>query len=253
MKAVNRFVLILLVIGTSLFSCRFEEDTGKKYALVYGINDYANLLPYPNGDLRYCENDANDIDSVLTSEGYQTTLRTGSDATKANMFSDLDNLSAIVKPEDIVVFHFSGHGSENGEPGREYLCPYELDKSDVVGTCIDTETLAAYLKKINTDKIVCIFDHCYSGGNIVDNANYIILAAAKHDEESFEYELFGNGLFTFFILQGIGNKNADLNNDDFISAAELFNFAKTNVEDMISYQHPQYYGKKDIDINLFDI
>ncbi|HPT98380.1 MAG TPA: caspase family protein [Armatimonadota bacterium] len=144
----------------------------EKWALLVGINDYeASQIP----DLRGCENDVKLMQMVLTQKfGFpQKNIRTvlSRDATKKRILEEFDNwLVKQAKPGDVVLFHFSGHGSQapddNGdEPDDrmdETLCPTNIRTSAAFDDIRDEE-FGAVINKLKASSITIILDCCHSG------------------------------------------------------------------------------------------
>src|SRR6266542_6110298 len=81
-----------------------------KRALLIGVDAYPHVPP-----LNGCVNDAQVMRSVLVdSFGFSAdhiSLLVNDQATRAGILSAFDALVSDTGPDDIVVFHFSGHGS----------------------------------------------------------------------------------------------------------------------------------------------
>jgi len=66
------------------------------------------------------------------------------------------------------------------------------------------------------------------------------MTASNQYEYSFEYDLLQHGIFTYFILDGFTNLNADKNSDNHLTIRELFDYAETNTVFYFGSQHPQF-------------
>lgn len=108
-----------------------------KRALLVGLNRY----PDPINSLRGCLNDVAQIRQLITSRldfaQRDIVTLTDSHATTRSIVSQLGGLVDDASPGDVLLFHYSGHGSQvddqNGdEPDRldEIICPYDLDWND---------------------------------------------------------------------------------------------------------------------------
>ncbi len=134
-----------------------------KRAVCVGINDY----PGTNMDLAGCVNDALDWKGVLEGRGYQVTLLTDGQATRAAMLDALTTLVAGAGPGDSIVFTYSGHGSwlpdENGDEDDlrdEMMCPYDvMDKQYL----LDDDIAGVLAKKKDGVDLFIISDSCHSG------------------------------------------------------------------------------------------
>lgn len=90
---------------------------GNKYAIVIGISNY----PGTANDLQYCDDDAQDIYSALTTlYGYASGnihLLLNMGASYAAILGAVNDIKSRAVASDEVVFFFSGHGA-NGKADR---------------------------------------------------------------------------------------------------------------------------------------
>ena len=143
----------------------------EKWALMVGVNDYmSERIP----DLRGCENDVNLMKTLLVQKFAfpEKNIRTvfSRDATKKRILAEMENwLIRQAKPGDVVVFHYSGHGSQiaddNGDEKDgidETICPTDIRTSSEV-TDIRDDELGGVFKRIKASSITVILDSCHSG------------------------------------------------------------------------------------------
>ena len=130
-----------------------------KKAICVGINNY----PGTSNDLQGCVNDANDWSALLNSFGFETSLMLDSQATRQNVKAALNGLVASAGEGDVIVFTYSGHGTQvtdfSGDEGDVYdEAIYVYD-----GTILDDD-LRAIINKIDPKAtLVVISDSCFSG------------------------------------------------------------------------------------------
>lgn len=172
------------------------QDTRRKLALIVGINNY----PKGMSSLRGCLTDvemqyellvhrfgflpedikiiSDPLDGILSD-------RVTAPPTRENILGAFeDHLIAQAQADDIVVFHYSGHGStvkeNNGIPefnnqngtlvpndGRSNLSPDSNQVNDIMG-----KTLFLLTYALKTDKVTLILDSCHSQGGIRGNLVY---------------------------------------------------------------------------------
>ena len=182
-------LLLSLATGGSL-------EAMEKWALLIGVNDYTRGPP--QWDLRGCENDVAMTRELLTTkygfppEHVKTLL--SSEATVENIVAALENwLIAQSQPDDIVYFHFSGHGSQtkdregDEEDGLdELLCPSNMELGDV-STIITDDQLREMLARIPAHNVTIVIDACHSGTGTRD----LSLSRARYVE--FDPELRQGG------------------------------------------------------------
>jgi hypothetical protein len=143
-----------------------------KKALLVGINDYA---PVGAGgpDLNGCVNDVRDMASTLCGMGIipasSASLRILTDvrATRKNILDGLKWLVTGAKTGDVLVFHYSGHGTQvadihGDEPDKwdEAICPHDFSTAGF----ITDDTLRNIFKGVSSGvNLDVILDSCFSG------------------------------------------------------------------------------------------
>jgi len=142
-----------------------------KRALLIGINKYQ----IPGADLRGCVNDVKDLSAALTEfHGFKkkdiTVLLDGK-ATQKAMQAGIKSLLRGAKKGDVLVLHYSGHGSNVPDDARnkdeadgrdEILCPTDLNwddplRDDWLRKMFDTLPAGV--------SFTTIMDCCHSGTN----------------------------------------------------------------------------------------
>jgi metacaspase-1 len=130
-----------------------------KKAVCIGINNY----PGTANDLQGCINDANDWAALLLGFGFSVNTMLDAQATRQNVKAALGELVSAAGAGDVVVFTYSGHGTQvfdiSGDEGDTYdEAIYVYD-----GTVLDDE-LRAIITNINPQAtLVVISDSCFSG------------------------------------------------------------------------------------------
>ena len=138
-----------------------------KKALLIGINHYQ----VPGANLRGCVNDVTNLKRALVQfAGFtETNTKTLLDlrATKAAMQTGMQNLIKGAKKGDVLVLHYSGHGSnvpdKNGDEADhrdEILCPTNLDWADPL---LDDWLRVTFDKLPAGVSFTVIMDCCHSG------------------------------------------------------------------------------------------
>ena len=161
--------LIALILLTIWF-CSMIPASAEELALLVGINQYKHI-----SGLSGCENDVAMIKDVLVkkfgfqSRNIQTLL--SAQATGKAIRDGLRWLASEAQPGDVVVFHFSGHGSQVRDDRNatdeqdgldETICPYDVNLGKE-STHIRDDELNQLLNAIKADNLTVIFDSCHSG------------------------------------------------------------------------------------------
>ncbi len=110
--------------------------SGRLYALLVGINDY----PAPVGKLRGCLNDLDQVREWLTDsyggERLAIECLSDSEATRANLIRLFRGHLGQAGPDDVVLFHYSGHGARSrSAPAFARYYPDGFDEGLV---CVDS-------------------------------------------------------------------------------------------------------------------
>lgn len=143
-----------------------------KKALLVGINDYA---PIGAGgpDLSGCVNDVRDMAHTLNTLGIipagprSMRILTDSRATKAAILAGFKWLVRGAKKGDVLIFHYSGHGSQiadiSGEEidhRDETICPHDFDTAGMITDDAFRSLLSGLPAGVNVD---IFLDSCHSG------------------------------------------------------------------------------------------
>ncbi|MEO0535514.1 MAG: caspase family protein [Cyanobacteria bacterium P01_A01_bin.123] len=157
------------------------QNTPRKLGLLVGLNQYSELsgIRHLNGCLTDVEMQ---YELLVHRYGFNPSdivVLTDGDASRDRILSAFENhLIDQAKAEDVVVFHFSGHGSRVLDPepipdltfagGRGYngtLVSFDArdrraeDVDDIMG-----KTLFLLTHALQTENVTTIIDSCYSGG-----------------------------------------------------------------------------------------
>jgi hypothetical protein len=178
---------------------------------------------------------------------------TGDVATSQNILDAIDDLADDVVEGDEVVFFFSGHGtiqSRNNTKGKKSKVGNSTgivtwnDDVDDMAVIWDYELQEAF-KGFPTDRIIYIFDCCNAGGMTELEGNGVICMATTENGTSAEYGVdygppiqdlgqINHGLFTyFFVVLGLEMQQyspANVNDDEYVTVEEAYDFARLNLE-----------------------
>ena len=164
-NAIVQGLAAICIFALGINGARAEDG---RHALIVGIGNYSaasqasQLLGVPQ-DMQNARRmaqamgvDATNIVEVRDQE-----------ATKKRILSELDRLSAKVKPGGRVLFYFSGHGTRfSSDQGCvEGLQTYTSGRATVADVLTE-EDLAKYTRPISerADKVIAFIDACFSGG-----------------------------------------------------------------------------------------
>ncbi|MEM9218958.1 MAG: caspase family protein [Cyanobacteria bacterium P01_F01_bin.150] len=178
------------------------QPTRRKRALLVGINDYPQESRFT--DLKGCLKDVEMQEQLLRHRFGFTDIETllNEEATRDNILHCFKEF--LIEPcrdEDVIVFHFSGHGRQvldpdggvfsltegETEPLNSTIVPADDDSAlsqDKVVSDIMGRTLFLLTSALKTPNVTIILDSCYSGGGVRGNTR--VRSAADDFRRTFE-------------------------------------------------------------------
>ena len=174
MKTIKRFwrPAMVAMLAVLLPACSYEIDYDR-YAIVYGISDYA-LFGTGSGDLEFCHVDAEDMASLLYHQGYEVLLQTDLSATYSQLEADIATVEHEAGAGDLFLFYFSGHGLQSSDiRGGESTTADSAQEGILLNEGGDhmvliDDDLGKLVERVSCDRRIVIIDACNSGG-FIDN------------------------------------------------------------------------------------
>ena len=219
-------------------------------AVVIGVESY-QYVP----DATFAYNDAEVFREYLAEtmgmKRQRIKLATNSKATQAE-FSKLLGPNGwlarnVVKGKSDVVVYFSGHGIASADAKSSGILPFDVDPNYSVG--LPTEQLYEDLSAMEAKSVTVFLDACFTGQTrnsemLIANArpivirplaqsvpsNVTVISAASGSQISGAIEEKEHGLFTYYVLKGLGGE-ADANKDTVLKMNELSEYVSTNVRE----------------------
>ncbi|BAY60275.1 peptidase C14 caspase catalytic subunit p20 [Calothrix brevissima NIES-22] len=159
------------------------QDTGRKLALLVGVNNYPKL---EGSNLRGCITDVDLQQELLIHRfGFKsedivrlTSHPKDEQPTRKNILEKFEkHLIQQAKPGDVVVFHFSGHGSRLAEFDGNKVNNDNYNSTFVTADIgneplardITGRTLFLLISALKTENVTVVLDSCYSGGGTRGN------------------------------------------------------------------------------------
>lgn len=236
------------------------------FVLAVGISEYQHWQ-----DLQYAHEDAEDIARVFEKQRgrlfaeVSAVVLINEEAEPENIIRHLEAMKDI-RPQDVAVIFIAGHGhrEQKGELKKYYfLTPQSKPSRNGKGlleperNALDWEKFHNRLSKMKC-RTVLLMDTCNAGAisteTIVPNDELVasmlkdkrsgvaILSSSKGSQSSEEKQYLEQGLFTWAILEALGEKRVpvgaikdllcDSNGDGYISFRELAEYVIPRVEDL---------------------
>ncbi|MDZ7343501.1 MAG: caspase family protein [candidate division KSB1 bacterium] len=186
--------------------------------------------------------------------------------TKGNPKGKLFNVLRPDGTSDVFVF-YSGHGSPDVNDQKGYFVPVDADPQYVGVSGYSLDLLYENLAQLPAKSVTAVLDACFSGSGLLENIspvrikftnalmaikNGIVLSSSTGDQVSSWYPEKRHGLFTYFFLKAMHNRNADLNKDGLLTFEEVINYVADPNEGVPRYarklhnveQNPAMMGDK---------
>ena len=241
-------------------ACDRPTPAPRLVGLAVGINDYKAAAKAANGeralgDLEEAVNDAQALSQAWKDQKFfgskDMPALLDRKATRQAILDALDGLAKTAKPDDECIIFLSGHGDfhveppehPGGQPQNIFLfCAPDYDPAQYKKTGITNQLLFEKLAAIPCRKLL-IIDACRSGaaadnparGFAPGGQGPIILAGCDLNQASLEHEKFGHGLFTFAILEALGDPAAyhDHDGQKLLYVDELYRYTRKKMPKLL--------------------
>jgi predicted metal-dependent hydrolase len=239
----------------------FQSFYKNSWAVVIGINDYIRAPK-----LKYAVRDAEEFTEVLVNYyGFKReniVKLIDREATKENIMKAFDKLRSKAGKEDRVLVFFAGHGITVPLPdGREkgYILPVDGSQDELITSAISTDQLNEISQLIKAKHLFFIMDACYGGlifaraqplsPSALDYLEVIstrrarkALTAGGRDQTVLDTGPGGHSVFTYYLIDGLKNRTADLNGDGIITSGELNEYVAPRVTAESNRSQTPEYG-----------
>lgn len=238
-----------------------QDARSTLHVLAIGINAYPG-----DWQLSCAVNDATDLVRALQAGAKQRfkevkpQLLLDKEATAAGIRKALLQLRAQVKPQDVAVIFYAGHGELDKE-SRFLLLPSDVDFNKVEQTSFTGEELKTHLAELPC-RTLLLLDACHAAP--IRNINsksirrvptdglsqelareengVVVMVAAQGEEESREDLKVKHGYFTLALLEGLQGK-ADYNRNGAIDLSELILYVENRVGELSQQRQRPAMGK----------
>ncbi|MBS1794518.1 MAG: caspase family protein [Acidobacteria bacterium] len=250
-----------------------EVFRGRKFAVVVGVSEY-QYTDAGLKNLSFADDDAQAVADFLKTPaggGFSAAdirLLVNRDATLLGVRSALAETAKRARTEDLIFIFIAGHGAPDPlAPQNLYFLLSDTKVVDMAKTAFPMNELKQILDtQVSAQRVIVLIDTCHSAGinqktkSIVsgrelvqeDDENNIsnfyltnqlfkqtgraIITSSDVNEVSQESPKWGNhGVFTWALLDGLKGK-ADFNNDKLITASEIFQYTRANVQKATNFQ-----------------
>ncbi len=215
------------------------------FALVVGIEKYRDVPP-PSGARADAQAFAQLAERTLGVPEDHVRLLIDEHATRGDLEKALAWLELNVPAGGRVYFFYSGHGAPDPVSGTAYVLPYDGDPAALDQTALQLSVVTDRLAATKAAESVAFLDACFSGAggrSVLPRGarplvrvqtptiarGVAVLASSSGSEISGASSDGANGLFSKYLLQALGQAQADADGDLQISLGELVGFIEPRV------------------------
>ncbi|MBW4449081.1 MAG: caspase family protein [Spirirestis rafaelensis WJT71-NPBG6] len=258
-------------VSTSRSNQVKKTDTGKLWLMLVGINKYQDKgLPTLNYSSVDCQGLADALTGA-TKQFPQKEVKIHHDFASLapsleNVRVSLQEITAAAKPQDMVLFYFSGHGMLEPNSQQAFLCLADTEKSNLKNTGLGLQELLQLLNNCPAQNQLVWLDACHSGGmtlrgiatepllnpttqlvevlqrTAAKSKGFYALLSCDNNQQSWEFPELGHGVFTYYLMRGLNGEAAD--SKGVISADGLYRY--------VYHQTLQYIDKTNQQLRLIN-
>ena len=259
-------LLAVVVLTTPVWS-----QSGEKYALLVGVQRYGQNSGL--NQLRFAENDVEELSKELLQHGYRTenvTVLTMTRAqqvdaryipTRQNIAEQLGMLVDGLRAPDSLLVVLVGHGVQFEGDDASYFCPVDARLSGRQNLLSLETDVFEKLKRCAASRKLVLYDACRDNPFVKDGrapasatrpvpkpppGGTAILYACSPGEQSYENSELQHGVFSHYVMEALRG-TGDLNKDGEVGLLELSSHVGNRVYHFVrvkygTRQTPKIYG-----------
>lgn len=158
---------------------------GRYYAIVIGNQDYQSIE-----DLQTPRYDAARAARVLADK-YGFIVQVLEDANDITMLKAINDLNAVLKPEDNVLIYYAGHGArlQSGRMESGYWLPVNAEAPPSDTFWVPNEQITGHLGRLPAKRVLVVADSCYAGLLSTDPSYLFLTKDVAYSKEYIQYKL----------------------------------------------------------------
>ncbi|WP_116807510.1 caspase family protein [Steroidobacter cummioxidans] len=214
---------------------------GRYYAIVIGNQNYQSIesLETPKYDAARA--------ARILADRYGFTVSILEDANDITMLKAINDLNAVLKPEDNLLIYYAGHGArlQSGKSEAGYWLPVNAEAPPKDTFWVPNEQITGHLGRLPAKRVLVVADSCYAGllstdpsylflnDKVTYSKDYIkfklpkrarLLLSSGGDKPVLDEGSGGNSVFARAFLDELEN------NQGILSSPELFSRIRKRVE-----------------------
>lgn len=214
---------------------------GRYYAIVIGNQNYQSIesLATPKYDAARA--------ARILADRYGFNVSILEDANDVTMLKAINDLNAVLKPEDNLLIYYAGHGArlQNAKSESGYWLPVNAEAPPKDTFWVPNEQITGHLGRLPARRVLVVADSCYAGllstdpsllflnDNVTYSRDYVkfklprrarLLLSSGGDKPVLDEGSGGNSVFARAFLDELEN------NQGILSSPELFSRIRKRVE-----------------------
>jgi hypothetical protein len=214
---------------------------GRYYAIVIGNQNYQSIesLATPKYDAARA--------ARILADRYGFNVSILEDANDITMLKAINDLNAVLKPEDNLLIYYAGHGArlQNAKSESGYWLPVNAEAPPKDTFWVPNEQITGHLGRLPAKRVLVVADSCYAGllstdpsllflnDNVTYSRDYVkfklprrarLLLSSGGDKPVLDEGSGGNSVFARAFLDELEN------NQRILSSPELFSRIRKRVE-----------------------
>ena len=221
------------------------------YLVSIGINKYKNKKL----NLNYAKADAEGFSKIFKKQKLFETILSydlyDKEATRENVHKTLQKIADKIKPDDIFIMYYAGHGTniEN----TFYLVTTEntrlYSEKHIKKNSVSYDDIKQYLSKISALKQVVMLDACQAGtalqgygvrgaaeekalAQLSRSTGVHIISATTSEQYATEFDELKHGVFTYAVLKGFSGKADTMPADGKITIREIITYIENQIPEL---------------------
>jgi uncharacterized protein len=158
---------------------------GRYYAIVIGNQNYQQIesLQTPKYDAARA--------ARILADKYGFTVQILDDANDITMLKTINDLNAVLKPEDNVLIYYAGHGTrlKSGALESGYWLPVNADAPPEDRFWIPNEQITGHIGRLTAKRVLVVADSCYSGLLSTDPSYLFLNDKVSYSKEYIKFKL----------------------------------------------------------------
>jgi uncharacterized coiled-coil protein SlyX len=158
---------------------------GRYYAIVIGNQNYQSIesLATPKYDAARA--------ARILADRYGFTVQILDDANDITMLKAINDLNAVLKPDDNLLIYYAGHGARlhNGKFESGYWLPVNADAPPKDTFWVPNEQITGHLARLPAKRVLVVADSCYAGLLSTDPSYLFLDNKVAYSKEYIKFKL----------------------------------------------------------------